>query len=145
MSTAKDLLAAKKTGGVITVAPDCSVLDACRVLRDRNIGAVIVWDDKNYRGIFTERDVVKRVVAEGLDPAGTPVSTVMTPKVIVVRPDRSLEEIEAIMKQEKVRHVPVASENGLLGIISIGDVAAWHADQDHQKVEYLTEYLYGRA
>ena len=145
MSTASNLLAAKRAGGVITVAPDCSVRDACRVLRDRNIGAVIVWDGKAFCGIFTERDVVKRVVAEGLDPAATPVSDVMTPKVIVVRPDRSIEEVEAIMKQERVRHVPVASENGLLGMVSIGDVTAWHADEDHQKVEYLTEYLYGRA
>jgi CBS domain-containing protein len=145
MATAGDLLAAKKGGGVITVEPDCTVLDACRVLRDRNIGAVVVRDAKAFRGIFTERDVVKRVVSEGLDPATTKVSQVMTPKVIVVRPDRSIEEIEAIMKQERVRHVPVAGDAGIIGIVSIGDVTAFHADEDHQKVEYLTEYLYGKS
>jgi CBS domain-containing protein len=69
----------------------------------------------------------------------------MTAQVIAVRPDRSVEEIEAIMRQERIRHVVVAGENGVVGMISIGDVTAWHAAQDHQTVEYLTEYISGRA
>lgn len=145
MATANDVLRAKKAGGVITVAPECSVRDACRVLMDRNVGALVVFDGSRYLGIFTERDVVKRVVAAGLDPDATSVSAVMTPKVVVVRPERELDEVEAIMKQERLRHVPVVGDGGLLGIVSIGDVTAWHADDDHQKVEYLTEYLYGRS
>lgn len=145
MATASDVLRAKRSGTVITVAAESSVTDACRLLREKNIGALLVLEGERLVGIFTERDVVKRVVAEGLDPAATPVARVMTPKVIVVRPDRTVEEIEAILKQERVRHVPVVGDQGLAGIISIGDLTAWHADEDHQRVEYLTEYLYGRA
>jgi CBS domain-containing protein len=145
MTSAKDLLHSKKSAGVITAMPDCSVQDACRLMRDRRIGALVVSEDGQLRGIFTERDVVNRIVAEGLDPAKTTVAEVMTSRIIAVRPDRSVEEIEAIMRQEKIRHVIVAGDSGVVGMISIGDVTAWHAVQDHQTVEYLTEYITGRA
>jgi CBS domain-containing protein len=145
MASAKDLLHSKKSAGVITTMPDCSVLDACRLMRDRRIGSLVVSEDGRLRGIITERDVVNRVVAEGLDPAATMVESVMTEHVIAVRPDRSIEEIEGIMRQERIRHVVVAAESGVVGMISIGDVTAWHAAQDHQTVEYLTEYISGRA
>ncbi len=145
MSTAKDVLSKKKAQGVITVLPDCSVRDACRVMRDRRIGAVLVADGETLHGMFTERDVMTLVVAEEKDPAATPVAEVMTRKVIAVRFDRSLDEVEAIMRQERVRHVPVVDDKGLIGMISIGDVNAFNAAEDHQSVEYLTQYIQGRA
>ena len=145
MPTAKDILASKKSLGVITVLPDCSVRDACRVMRDRRIGALLVAEGGTLQGIFTERDVLNLVVAEERNPATTNVAEVMTRKVLVVRSDRSLEEIEAIMRQERVRHVPVVDETGLIGMISIGDVNAFNADENHQTVEYLTQYIQGRA
>jgi CBS domain-containing protein len=145
MSTAKDVLSKKKALGVITVLPDCSVRDACRVMRDRRIGALLVAEGEALHGIITERDVMNLVVAEGKDPAATRVAEVMTPKVLAVRSDRSLEEIEAIMRQERVRHVPVMDDTGLIGMISIGDVNAFNADENHQTVEYLTQYIQGRA
>jgi len=145
MPTAKDILASKKSLGVITVLPGTSVRDACCLMRDRRIGALLVSDGRTLHGIFTERDVLNLVVAEGRDPVTTMVDDVMTRKVIVVRPERAVSEIEAIMRQERLRHVPVVGEMGLIGLISIGDVNAFNAVQDHQTVEYLTQYIYGRA
>jgi CBS domain-containing protein len=145
MPTAKDVLASKKSGGVITVTPECNVRDACRIMRDRRIGALLVSEGETLHGIFTERDVLNLVVAEERDPAATKVAEVMTRKVLVVRPERPLEEMETIMRQERVRHVPVVGEKGLVGLISIGDVNAYNADADHQTVEYLTQYIHGRA
>jgi CBS domain-containing protein len=145
MSTARDVLASKKSADVITVMPESTVRDACRVMRDRRIGALLVSEGETLHGIFTERDVLNLVVAEERDPATTKVAEVMTRKVLVVRPDRPLEEIEAIMRQERVRHVPVVGEKGLVGLISIGDVNAFNAAADHQTVEYLTQYIQGRA
>jgi CBS domain-containing protein len=145
MPTAKDLLASKKSSEVITARPDCSVRDACRLMRDRRIGAVLIADGKTLLGIFTERDVMNLVVAEGRDAAATPVSEVMTRKVLAVRAERPLEEIEAIMRQERVRHVPVVGDEGLVGMISIGDVNAFNSAAAHQTVEYLTQYIQGRA
>jgi CBS domain-containing protein len=143
--TAKDLLALKKSLEVVTVLPAASVRDACRLMRDRRIGSVLVADGETIHGIFTERDVVNLVVAGEKDPALTPVADVMTRKVIAVQSDRSLAEIEAIMRQERLRHVPVVDGKTLIGMISIGDVNAYNAAEDHQNVEYLTQYIHGRA
>ena len=145
MPTARDLLSQKKSGGVITVSPDATVKDAARLMHDHRIGSLVVADGEALRGIFTERDVLWRVVAQGKDAASTIVKEVMTVDVIVVRPDREVDEIEAIMREHRIRHVPVAGDHGLLGVLSIGDLNAFRADADHQKVEYLTEYIYGRS
>ncbi len=145
MPTAKDLLALKKSREVITVPPSACVRDACRLMRDRRIGSVLVSEGETLHGIFTERDVVNLVVAGEKDPALTQVAEVMTRKVMVVQSDRSLGEIETIMRQERVRHVPVVDGKTLIGMISIGDVNAYNAAEDHQNVEYLTQYIHGRA
>ena len=145
MPTARDLLAQKKSGGVTTISPDATVKDAARLMHDHRIGSLVVADGETLKGIFTERDVLWRVVAQGRDAATTFVKEVMTVDVIVVRPDREVDEIEAILREHRIRHVPVAGDHGLLGVLSIGDVNAFRADADHQKVEYLTEYIYGRS
>jgi len=144
MPNARDLLAAKAHQEVFTVPPDATVQDACRLLRQYRIGCLIVGSRTRIEGIFTERDVINRVVAEDRDASRTMVRDVMTRDVIYVKPERPIEEIEAIMKQERIRHLPVVDENGLLGLLSIGDVLAWHAARDKQTVEYLTGLMYGR-
>jgi len=145
MTTARDLLEKKKSGGVITVPPDATVKDAAHLMHERRIGALVVAEGESLRGIFTERDVLWRVVAQGRDAATTLVREVMTSEVIVVRPDREIDELESILKDHRIRHLPVAGDRGLVGMISIGDLNAFRADAEHQKVEYLTEYIYGRS
>ena len=145
MTTARDLLAQKASGGVTTVSPDATVQEAARVMHDHRIGSLVVAEGEALKGIFTERDVLWRVVAQGRDAAATFVREVMTTEVIVIRPERDIDEIETILRDHRIRHLPVAGDQGLLGVLSIGDVNAFRADADHQKVEYLTEYLYGRA
>ena len=143
MPSAKDLLAAKSWGGVVTVNPDASIRDAARVMNDRRVGSLLVTENDAVAGILTEKDVVYRVVALAKDPAEIKVREAMTRDVICVQPDRPLEEIEAIMRQERVRHVPVVDGKALLGLLSIGDVTAWHADKNAKTVEHLTAYIRG--
>lgn len=146
MSTARELLASKPFGGVITVDPGATVRDACRLFRDRNIGSLVVFDGVTWGGIFTERDVVKRVVAEGLDPGTTLVGDVMTPKIITVSPDDPIELVESTMRRERIRHVVVSADGtGVVGVVSIGDVAARRAVEDRDRAEFLTEYAFGRS
>ncbi len=145
MPTARDLLSQKKSSGVITVSPEATVKDAARLMYDHGIGSLVVAEGETLKGIFTERDVLWRVVAQGKDAATTAVRDVMTVDVIVVRPDREIDEIETILKEHRIRHVPVAGDHGLLGVLSIGDLNAFRADADHQQVEYLTGYIYGRS
>jgi len=145
MTTARDLLSSKHYGGIITVDPGATVRDACRLLRDRNIGSLVVFDGEAYLGIITERDVVKRVVAEGLDPARVFVAEAMTPKIVTVRRETPIEEIEATMRRERIRHLVVVGDAGVAGVVSIGDVAARRAVEDRDRAEFLTEYVFGRS
>ena len=96
--------------------------------------------------MFTERDVLTRVVAEGRDPTRTLVEEVMSTDVAYCRPETELDEVGAMMRQRRIRHLPVcAGEGDLKGLISIGDINAWHADGQATTIHYLNEYIYGRV
>lgn len=143
--TAQQVLSGKESKDLLTVRADMSVQEACKLMRRHAVGCLVVTGaDGKVEGIFTERDVVNRLVAEDKDASDTQVGEVMTRDVIVVEPNRSLDEIEAIMKQNRVRHLPVAGKEALLGLVSIGDVLAYHAAVNRQMVHHLTEYIYGR-
>jgi CBS domain-containing protein len=145
VKTAVQLLATKPTRDLITTRAEATAQEACRLMREHRIGCLLVTDAAGrIEGIFTERDVVNRLVAEGKDATRTLVGDLMTREVIVVEPDRTLDEVEAIMKQHRIRHLPVAGQEALLGLLSIGDVTAHHAAASKQMVHYLTEYIYGR-
>ena len=123
MPTAKELLAEKESKSVITVNAELSVQDACKLMRAHRVGCLIVTSGPHtIEGIFTERDVVNRLVAEDKDASDTKVGELMTREVIVVEPERPFEEIEAIMKQNRIRHLPVAGDKELLGLLSIGEI-----------------------
>jgi len=127
-TTARDLLAEKNSSVVYTCAPETPVAEACRLMEARRIGSLLVTRDSQVLGIFTEWDVVARVVAAGRDAAATRVSDVMTPEVVMVGPDEPIHRLERLMRQRRFRHLPVAGPGGrLLGILSVGDVAAWRA------------------
>ena len=145
MPTAKELLSEKKAKEVINVSADMRVQDACKIMSTHRIGCLVFTSGtKTIEGIFTERDVVNRLVAEDKDASDTTVGELMTREVIVFEPERPVAEIEAIMKQNRIRHLPVAGDKELLGLLSIGDVMAHEASTNKQMVHYLTEYIYGR-
>jgi CBS domain-containing protein len=96
--------------------------------------------------MFTERDVLRRVVGEHRDPLGTTVVEVMTTEVYFCTPATSIEEARTAMKDHRIRHLPVVNEQGrLLGLISIGDLNAHLATSQEQTIYLLHEYLYGRV
>jgi CBS domain-containing protein len=96
--------------------------------------------------MFTERDVLTRVVAERRDPATTRVEEVMTAVVAYCRPETDVEEVSSVMQKWRIRHLPVCDDDGhLLGMVSIGDVNAWHARGQDATIHYLHEYIHGRA
>jgi CBS domain-containing protein len=145
MPTAKEILS-HKGFSVHVVAASASVLDAVERMNQLRIGALVVMEEGQVQGMFTERDVLRRVMGEGRDPAKTPVGEVMTTDVICCQPSSDLDEISAIMKDRRVRHLPVCDDDGdLLGLISIGDVNAFHASHQEAQITYLNEYLYGRV
>lgn len=128
-ATARDLLAEKNSSVVYTIGPEASVAEACRVMEARRIGALLVTSPAGVEGIFTEWDVVARVAAEGRDARATRVAEVMTRQVVMVGPDEPIHRMERLMRSSRFRHLPVAGPKGLLlGILSVGDVAAWRAN-----------------
>ena len=145
MPTVRDVLAVKGNQ-VHSVSPQTTVLDAIRTMNQHKIGALIVMHDGQVAGIFTERDVLRRVLGEERSPAGVRVGEVMTEEVICVEPETDLDEVSTIMKQKKIRHIPVCGDNGKLhGMVSIGDVNAAHASNQEAQIHFLHDYIYGRV
>jgi CBS domain-containing protein len=145
MATVHDVLSAK--GKCLhTIDAGISVLDATQLMNAHKIGAVVVTEEGRVAGIFTERDVLARVVAEERSPAKTIVRDVMTREVICCEPDTDLDEVSAIMKNSRIRHLPVCGAGGrLLGLVSIGDVNAHYASNQAQTIHFLSDYIYGRV
>lgn len=146
MPTVQDVLMAKGSS-VHTVRGDVSVLQATQLMNRHQIGALVVTDgDDHVLGMFTERDVLRRIVAEQRDPAGTPVNAVMTRRVVCCSPEDSLNRARAIMAERRVRHLPVVdSDDRLLGLISIGDLNAWCIQDGEITIRYMQDYIYGRT
>ena len=145
MSTVQDLLWEKGVK-VHSIDPGVTVLDATRKMNQNKIGALVVMHDGHVVGMFTERDVLRRVVGEQRDPATAMVGEVMTTEVVAVAPSTDLDEVGAVMQSKRIRHVPVCDENGdLLGIVSIGDLNAWRSINQQATIHYLNEYIYGRV
>ena len=146
MARVRDLLS-RKGPDVVSVPSTASVLDAARLMNEHRIGSVIVIEESRLTGIFTERDVLRRVLGERRDAARTFVKEVMTADVICCAPETDLEQVSAVMRERRIRHLPVCGpdKSGLAGLISIGDVNAWRANDQQAQIHYLSEYIYGRA
>jgi len=141
MATVKDILD-RKGRDVITIAADDSVLTAAKLMNRRGIGGVVVLEDDEIVGIFTERDVLRRIVAERRDPAATPIREVMTAPVTTCRPGATLEECEALFTERRIRHLPVVEDGGVEGIITSGDLLAHHAHEQAETIQYLNNYMF---
>ncbi len=102
----------------LTATADETVSNACRLMQTRNVGAVLVTGDGCLIGIFTERDAVFRVTAQGLDPKTTPLQEVMTAQPITIGPEKSYGHAMLLMHENGFRHLPVIENEGLIGIIS---------------------------
>lgn len=141
MPTVRALLD-RKGHEIVSVGPNATVLDAAHIMADNGLGAVLVVDGAAMLGIFTERDVLRRVVAIGADASSTRVADVMTAALVTCLPDTSLEECAAIMTTRRIRHLPVVDAQGLHGLISSGDVLAYRAAEQEETIRYLNDYMF---
>jgi CBS domain-containing protein len=126
MSTLRDLL---KDRRVYSIEGGRTVLEAARFMMEHNIGAVPVLRDGELVGIFSERDIMNRVVAAGRQPAHTAVSEVMTPNPRAVNLDETIEECLFIMEEFGFRHLPIVEGKQLKGLVSLRDVVMRHASE----------------
>jgi CBS domain-containing protein len=145
MATVADILA-RKGAQVCTTGKDATVLQAALLMNEHRIGSLVVVDEDRVIGMFTERDVLRRVVGEHRDPGTTLVGDVMTTEVACCTLQTTLEEARGAMKNRRIRHLPLVDEDGrLTGLISIGDLNAYDASNQEQTIYLLQEYLYGRV
>jgi len=133
----------KKGNRVVTIDPGATVLEAARLMNEHGIGGLVVVDGTRIAGIFTERDVMRRVVVRQMDPSRTTVGEVMTTEVATCVPDTGIEAVRALMTGRRIRHLPVTSGGTLSGIITIGDVLAYDLREQQATIELLNGYVYG--
>jgi CBS domain-containing protein len=145
MASVRDILEKKGTR-VLCIAKDETVLRAAQVMNEHKIGALVVLEEGRVAGIFTERDVLRRVVGEERAPATTRVEEVMTAEVACCSMQTPIEEARAAMKNRRIRHLPVIDrEDRLCGLVSIGDLNAFESANQEETIFWMNEYLYGRG
>ncbi len=116
------------------------------LMNQYHIGFLVVIDGERPVGVFSERDILRRIVVARLDPGKTLVSEVMSSEMLVCKPTTSVEEARSVMKNRRIRHLPVVDDNErLVGLVSIGDVNAFNAIAQEQTLHVLHEYIYGRT
>jgi CBS domain-containing protein len=145
MPAIKDILS-EKGSSVLSIGRNATVLEAAEKMNEHRVGSVLVVEGDRIEGIFTERDVLRRVVAAQLDPAKTRVEQVMTKELACCRPETSVDEARSFMRNKKIRHLPVIDDDDKLhGLISIGDLNAYRLEGQEQTISYLHQYLYGQT
>ena len=125
-----------------SIRPDATILDAVDEMCRVHVGALLVGPDRPL-GIVSERDVMCRVILKRLDPATTPVSSVMTKDIVYVDLDGSAEEAMAIMTERRCRHLPVVTNAKVVGVVSIGDLARWASRDQQYEIRMLHDYVGG--
>lgn len=147
MGRVADILRQKQGNRLQIIHPHETVLAATQRMNEHSIGALLVMDDsETLVGIFTERDVLRRVVAAELTPSTVLVGDVMTTEVAFCSADTSTEDAQSIFRQNRIRHLPVLDDNGdVVGLISIGDLNAFNSNHQEVTIHYLHEYVLGRV
>jgi Predicted signal-transduction protein containing cAMP-binding and CBS domains len=131
-----------RSGFLFTVQETATVSEAVRLMVDHNVGIVIVLDGERLAGVFSERDVVRRVLHQGLDPATLPVGKVMTADVITADAEMDYESAMSAMDEAGIRHLLVTSGSKMLSMISIRDLTRAVLRDREEEVQHLREYLY---
>ena len=141
MTTLKMLLKGKGHD-VWSVHPDDTVLDAIKMLAEKDIGALIVIKDDKPVGIFTERDYARNVYLKGKSSLDTAVRDVMVAPVICVKPDQTVDECMALMTAKRFRHLPIMDGDELVGMVSIGDLVISVIAEQQFTIEQMEQYIH---
>ncbi|GFM64431.1 CBS domain-containing protein [Pseudomonas cichorii] len=128
---------------VHTIGPDQMVLDALRLMADKNIGALPVIAGGVVVGVVSERDYARKMILKGRSSVGTPVSAIMSSKVITVDSQQSVETCMNIMTDNHLRHLPVVEGGQLLGLLSIGDLVKEAISEQASLIQQLEQYIRG--
>jgi len=142
MTTVQHLLDTKSRE-IHFVHPDDTVLDALKMMSEKDMGAVLVKDDDRLVGIFTERHYAREVFLKGKSSPKTRVREVMETRVVCVAPEQTVEACMALMTEKRIRHLPVMRDEHLVGVISIGDLLKSIIADREFTIEQLEHFIHG--
>jgi len=142
MKTVRQLLEAKSVG-ILSITSSTTVYDALVVMAENRVGALLVMDNGQLAGIFSERDYARSVVLKGKSSKDTPVSEIMTPLdcLITVSPQNTVEECLNLMNNKRIRHLPVLENGKVAGILSIGDLVNATIEYQRFLIQQMESYI----
>ena len=144
MGKVKDILK-RKGETILSVTSDTIILDALRLMSEKNVGALVVIDNGKLTGIFSERDYARKIILKGRTSLDTQVREIMTPDVFTVSPNDGIDHCMQLMSENRIRHLPVLEDDTVVGVISIGDVVKFIIDEQGSIIEHLKWYMAGQA
>lgn len=141
MKTATQLLA-QKDPIVWTITADQSVLDAIKLMAEKNIGALLVTESNKLTGLLSERDYARKVILKGKNSHSTTVAEIMSTNLVTVTPGDNVDTCMALMTKHKIRHLPVLDSNRIVGILSIGDMVKAIIAEQQETIQHLEDYIH---
>jgi len=129
--------------GVCAVMPETPVYAALEIMADKDIGAVLVMEDADLCGIFSERDYARKVILQGKASRETTVGEIMTSPPVVATLDQSVDDCLRLMTDNRIRHLPVVSQEAVIGVLSIGDLVNWIIRRQEEEIHHLHHYISG--
>ena len=127
-----------------SINPDATVYEALNLMSEKEIGALLVLENRELVGIISERDYARKVILKGKSSMSTPVREIMTSRVYYLRTDQTIDDCMALMTSKRIRHLPVFEDGQLVGVISIGDVVKAIISQQEFVIEQLENYITGK-
>lgn len=141
LKTATQLLA-QKDPIVWTITADQSVLDAIKLMAEKNIGALLVTESNKLTGLLSERDYARKVILKGKNSHSTTVAEIMSTNLVTVTPGDNVDTCMALMTKHKIRHLPVLDSNRIVGILSIGDMVKAIIAEQQETIQHLEDYIH---
>ncbi len=142
MSTVSKVIE-KKGSDILSVSPDTVVFDAIKKMAERSAGTALVMEGDQLIGLISERDFIRKIYLQGKCKEPLSVSEIMSTELTTVSPDEQLENCMTIMTEKRIRHLPVLEDGKVVGIISIGDIVKFMAEQKDFEIKNLQSYISG--
>ena len=142
MTRLEDFLKQNKNRQIWTISKDQSVRQALILMAEKNIGAIIIADNKDFPiGIFSERDYARKIILKGKSSNDTLLDEVMTKELITVTKDYKIDQCMEIMNEKRIRHLPVLENKKIVGMISIGDVLKIMIKEQKELINHLQKFI----
>ena len=132
-----------KGSEVYSVAPEAPVVEAIRLMAQRGIGALVVMDGERLAGVVSERDYARKVVLQGRSSSSTLVQEIMTPDVVQVGLDDTVDHCMKLVTDRRLRHLPVVDGRRVIGVVSIGDLVKAVIEDQQEELDQLQRYIAG--